>query len=169
MHRKCIEDAPIGTLKLHSITRRGLEDMLAHAESPRQRRRAQALLWVDAGEQITQIARRLGVSRQSIYNWIGWLDQRKRSAVGPLDNGGPYGRLLTKSKVLDEVVPQLLCTHPRKGGCSAAGWTNHLLRDYLLRVHCLKVSAKTLTFAVQRAGYTWERTRYVLCKDPCGD
>src|SRR5919106_2480412 len=47
-------------------------------------RRTQALLWLDKGESVPEIAERLRVSRQSIYNWamrVGGVDRR-------LDVGG---------------------------------------------------------------------------------
>ena len=156
----------MSTLKLNAATRQQLEDALAHTENPRQLRRAQALLWVDAGEPVTHAAQRLGVSRQSIYNWIGWLDRRRGSDAAPSGDARPSGRPPIKSEILDRVVPQLLGSHPGKEGYSAAGWTNRLLRDYLLRRHRLKVSAGTLAFAVKRAGYRWERSRYVSCQSP---
>ena len=165
-HRQSVEGYPMSALKLGAIGRHQLEDAIADAENPRRVRRAQALLWVDAGVPVIQVARCLGVSRQTVYNWIGWLDQCRGSDAAPLGDLSPSGRPRTKSKILDEVVPQLLSTHPRNEGFYASGWTNLLLRDYLLRRHHLEVSAHTLASAVKRAGYRWERTRYVLCRSP---
>ena len=156
----------MSALKLGAIGRHQLEDAIADAENPRRVRRAQALLWVDAGVPVIQVARCLGVSRQTVYNWIGWLDQCRGSDAAPLGDARPSGRPPIKSEILDRVVPQLLGSHPGKEGYSAAGWTNRLLRDYLLRRHRLKVSAGTLAFAVKRAGYRWERSRYVSCQSP---
>jgi transposase-like protein len=40
-------------------------------------RRTQALLWLDKGESVQEIAERLRVSRQSIYNWAMRFQERE--------------------------------------------------------------------------------------------
>ncbi len=45
-----------------------LEHIISAAPDARQVRRAQAFIWLDAGEPGSESAQRLGVSRQSVYN-----------------------------------------------------------------------------------------------------
>ena len=48
-----------------------LEHLVAHAPSAKERCRAQALLWLDEGRSVEEVAELLHVSRQSVYNWVG--------------------------------------------------------------------------------------------------
>ncbi|MCA1617015.1 MAG: helix-turn-helix domain-containing protein [Acidobacteria bacterium] len=43
--------------------------MVSHSHDARSVQRAYALLWLDDGDLVPEIADRLGVSRQSIYHW----------------------------------------------------------------------------------------------------
>jgi transposase len=156
----------MGVLELSPVTREQLEKVVIRPESTRQLKRAQALLWVDEGEPISWVADRLRVTRQSIYNWIDTLYQRKGSVAERLEDAPRSGRPRTKSDRADQVVPQLLETDPREHGYRATGWTNRLLRDSLHRQYDVKVSRYTIQQAVKRAGYRWKRPRYVLSRRP---
>ena len=57
--------------KLNRKAHRALLDLIAQTTDARILRRTYALLWLDEGEQVADIAERLSVSRQrSIYNWL---------------------------------------------------------------------------------------------------
>ncbi len=47
-----------------------LQQVVQGTRDPHSLKRAQALLWLDAGDPLTAVARRLLVSRQTVYNWI---------------------------------------------------------------------------------------------------
>lgn len=57
-------------LHLTPIERRELEGLARGAEDGRMKRRAQALLEIDAGSRPQIVAQRYGVARSTIYNWI---------------------------------------------------------------------------------------------------
>ena len=44
-------------------------------------RRAQGLLWLDQGEDVSEVAKRLGVSRQMLYVLVEGYEQRKKLPV----------------------------------------------------------------------------------------
>jgi hypothetical protein len=46
-----------------------LGELLTVTDDVRQLTRAQALLWLDAGDSVEEVAERLGVTRQAVYNW----------------------------------------------------------------------------------------------------
>jgi len=50
----------------HSV----LGKIVAHTKDARQLRRAQALLWLDKGERVQEVAERLRVSRRTLYHWV---------------------------------------------------------------------------------------------------
>jgi len=156
----------MGVLGFRAATREELEKVLVHPGSARQLKRAQAILWVDGGEPISQVAERLRVTRQSIYNWIKTFYERKGSVAERLEDAPRSGRPRTKSDRADQVVPPLLETDPGEHGYRATGWTNRLLRDFLDRQYDVTVSRYTIQQAVKRAGYRWKRPRYVLSRRP---
>lgn len=156
----------MGKLKLSPSTRRELEQIVTHPDSARQLRRAQGLLWVDNGESVSSVTKRLGVTRQSFYNWRDSLKQRSGSIRRRLEDAPKSGAPRRKSDQVDKVLPDLLATHPQEKGYRATGWTRRLLTDYFVRVHQLKVSSFTLKKAIRRAGYRWKRPRYVLSRRP---
>jgi transposase len=152
--------------KLYASQRRRLEEVVRHPADTRQLRRAQALLWVDAGESVGEVAQRLRVTRQSIYNWIDRIHHREGFVAERLRDAPRSGRPAKKSEVVDPVVALLLGSDPHQYGYWATGWTNGLLRNFLQR-HCdLKVSHQTVRKAIKRAGYRWKRPRYVLSRRP---
>jgi transposase len=156
----------MSALGFSPATQQQLEKVLVHPRSTRQLKRAQALLWVDEGEPISRVAKRLRVTRQTIYNWIDSIRHRKGSIAVRLEDAPRSGRPRTKSDIADQEVPRLLGTDPRQQGYRATGWTNRLLRDYLYRQYDLKVSSYTIQKAIRRAGYRWKRPRYVLSRRP---
>ncbi len=56
-------------IALSNRERGKLEQVVAHSPNARQVKRAYALLWLDNGEPFQEIAARLGVVRQTVYNW----------------------------------------------------------------------------------------------------
>jgi len=46
-----------------------IEQFCRNTANAKQSQRAQALLWLDEGDSVEEIAERLRVSRQTIYNW----------------------------------------------------------------------------------------------------
>lgn len=56
--------------RLGAGKRRRIRNQLHHARDARQLRRLLAVLECDRGESVSSVAEFLGVSRQSIYNWI---------------------------------------------------------------------------------------------------
>lgn len=154
----------MGKLGFNGSTRRQLEQVLTHPEHGRQLKRAQALLWVDEGEAITRVAKRLRVDRQSVYNWIDWIRHRRGRIVDRLKDAPRSGRPKSKSEVVDEALPHLLEATPSEFGYQASVWTNPLLCVHFRKFYHLEMSHQTLRDAIHRAGYRWKRPRYVLSR-----
>jgi transposase len=56
-------------ITLTAQEREGLKDLAARTLQAGELRRAQAWLWLDAGESVQEVAGRLRVTRQTIDNW----------------------------------------------------------------------------------------------------
>lgn len=64
------------SIELNSKQRITLEEIISASRDTRQIMRAYALLWLDEGDSVEEVAQRLGVSRQSVYNWAWRFFQR---------------------------------------------------------------------------------------------
>jgi transposase len=151
-------------LKLSTRVRRELEHILAHSPDARQLKRAQAVLWFSEGMRVETIAQQLRSSRQSIYNWIDRIDQSKGSVEQRLKDAVRPGRPADKRQLAAQAIPGLLEVSPQDRGYRATGWTNRLLRDYLLQHHHVEISRHIVQTVVKQAGYRWKRPRYVLSR-----
>jgi hypothetical protein len=60
---------------------KALEALIVHTTDAHLLRRAQALLWLDEGETVPEVAARLRVTRQAVYKWGCLFPNAQR--VGP--------------------------------------------------------------------------------------
>lgn len=127
--------------------------------------RAQALLWLDEGHSITEVAKLCGVSCQRIYNWINHFNSRERSpeALADAPRSGRPPLLKGESRaLLEEVMAQ----DPQALGYRQTVWTVPLL-PYHLRDQEIEVSDSTLRRTLHKLRYRWKRPRHILAhRDP---
>src|SRR5436305_6350228 len=81
--------APMSRLQLTSWQRRRLQRQLAGTRDARLYRRTLAVLEYDRGRPAAEIARMLGVARQSVHNWVEVYHQaREPSALDDHERSG---------------------------------------------------------------------------------
>lgn len=104
-------------LELSSRERTSLEILAVQTNSAKELRRAQALIWLNDGESIEEVAERLCVSRRTIYYWVEWfessvgLDLASRLADAPRS-----GRPATAQGIIDPLIDEVIETDPRDLG-----------------------------------------------------
>ena len=110
-----------------------------------ERRRALALLMLDAGESVASVARKLCVSRQAVYKWIDRLEYARMKGEFLLSvlNGKPKGRPPVKAMRVISFLRRLERVPPASLGYESAVWTTPALLD-LLRKNNINVSTSTL-------------------------
>ena len=64
-------------IALNGRQRAELEVLVVRTPSAKERCRAQALLWLDAGDAVEDVADLLHVSRQTVYNWVERFQRRE--------------------------------------------------------------------------------------------
>jgi transposase len=144
-----------------------LENFARHTEQAKAFRHAQALLWLDEGEAIPEIAERLGVSRQTVYNWATRFQQRSTLDLAErLADGPRSGRPPTALGVIDPLVLEVIDRDPRDWGYAATVWTAPLLQRDLGEVYDLDVSRPSVSLALDRLGIDWKRPRHRLAQRP---
>src|SRR5437016_2410570 len=115
--------------KLATEQRRRLRLQLAAAEDARLYRRTLAVLEVGRGRSAAAVARMLGVSRQSVYNWVeAFARQPDPTALGDAPRSGRPAVVESRA---EQWLRLLLGYSPQVLGYAAASWTVPLLRDAL--------------------------------------
>jgi transposase len=151
-------------LNLRPWQRRRLRRLLERTRDARTYRRTLALLEVDRGRPVSEVARALGVARRSVYNWIAaYLRAGDPSALADAPRPGrPH--LWTEQR--QAVLRELMATTPDKSGYFAAHWTVPLLGEQLEHLTGWRPCDDTIRDQLGRMGYVWKRPRYVPEPDP---
>lgn len=150
---------------LRARERQGLEAILHHPCDASSLRRAQALLWLDRGESVQEVATRLQLSRQVIYNWVRRFDLRAALPVAArVADGLRPGRPRTVTGVIDPVLEVVLEQDPHDWGYTHGVWTASLLQQHLAEVHQLYVSRPSVSLALVRLRIRWKRPRHHLAR-----
>lgn len=127
--------------------------LIAHAHDAGQALRACALLWLGDGESVPEVAHRLGVTRQTIYNWAGRLASRDESEVAARLSDAPRcGRPCSAAGVTDPLIDQVIERDPRELDYRSTVWTAPLLVAYPRDEHHLSASDDSVRLAIARLG-----------------
>jgi transposase len=154
----------VSQFRLQPAQKRRLHRLLHETSDLNTYRRCLALLEVGAGRPASDVARSLGVTRQSVHNWIARFGEAGRAEdLADHYRGGRPARL---GEGDIEGLAALLGHSPQHLGSPAANWTVPLLREYLRRSTGADVSEPTVRRQLHRLGYVWKRPRYVLDPDP---
>ena len=150
-------------LNLTHWQRQRLQRQLKRTSDARVYRRTLAILDYDRGESISHIARRLGVTRQSVYNWIAAYAEAAQPESLADDNRSGRPTLWTED--MRAVFQTLLEQTPDRLGYFAVNWTVPLFQDALAEYTDQRPSEDTIRRELDRLGYVWKRSRYVLDPD----
>jgi transposase len=150
---------------LSAAERSRLAELSEFTPSARVLRRALALLWLAEGDEPTEVAERLGVSRPTLYNWVARFRARAGQPLAErLEDGPRSGRPPTALGVIDPLLAAVLDDDPRDWGYVHTTWTAPLLRDFLHEEHRLVVSRQSVSEALDRLGVLWKRPRHCLAR-----
>jgi transposase len=151
-------------MPLNARQRRQLQHQLRTTRAARLYRRTLAVMEIAQGRPIAQIARSLGVSRRSLYNWLQrYTAHHDPAALG--DRKGS-GHPSVWTPPLCTVLEQSLGHQPDPYGYQASEWTVPLLIEHLATQSGQRVADATVRRQLRRLGYVWKRPRYVLQPDP---
>jgi transposase len=153
--------------QLTTWQRQRLRRQLAETEDVRLYRRTLAVLEFDYGRTAADIARMLGVTRQTVYNWVeAYTENGDPSALEDNRGRGCY-RLLDEDA--EHALEALLARSPQELGYPHVSWTVPLLGDALGIATGQWVSNDTLRRTLRRLDYVWKRPRYDFQPDPQRD
>jgi transposase len=130
-------------------------------------RRALAISWLASGVPLSEVARRLCVTRPTVYNWVERFQERADlDAVGRLADAERSGRPRAAAGRIEPLIEQIFETDPRDLGYRQTVWTADLLVLYLRDAHHIRTSTATVKRAISRLGLIWKRPRYDLSLQP---
>ena len=129
-----------------------LEQAAAEAERPDLRRRAEALCLLHAGQSVTQVAKRLGVSRRSVFNWI---TRYRAEGLEGLMTKPRSGRPRITDDHYRHQLEAMLKRSPREYGSYMRVWLIGWLAQYLQHETGIRPSASTLRGLMHELGYVF--------------
>jgi transposase len=134
----------------------------------REFQRAQALLLLDEGTSVAEVAELLRVSRQTIYNWASRFQTRQsRLVTARLADAPRDGRPATVGEIIDELLDEVIEADPRNFGYCSTIWTAELLQHYLRDYFQITASRRSVQYALRRLHLRWKRPRHTLAlRDP---
>jgi transposase len=149
--------------KLKAWQRRRLLRQLDSTSDARTYRRTLAVLELDRGRSAADIADMLGVTRQSVHNWVAAYVRESDPSALTDDYRQGRPRLLTEDA--EDLLRLLLTCSPQDLGYPATDWTVRLLQQELESDMSQRPSDDTIRRGLHQLGYVWKRPRYVLAPD----
>ncbi len=150
-------------LMLTGEVRATLLNVIAHTTDARVLRRAYALVWLDDGESVADVAEQLNVSRQSVYNWLERFVTRCDLPFDlRLSDAERSGRPVTVQGIIDPLLEAIIDSDPRALGYRSTVWTAPLLVDYLAEQHQVSASPQSVRLALARLDIDWKSPRHRL-------
>ena len=158
------EEDAMRKMKLTASQRRKIRTKLRQTHDVRLYRRLLAVLEFDHGTPLRAIAELLGMSCQSVYNWIARFQQGCDGSE--LSDAPRSGRPARTGEVINALLRTLMIVSPEWFGYYATHWTVPLLRNQLRQNTGEQYSSDTVRRRLHELGYVWKRPRYVLAPDP---
>jgi transposase len=133
----------MATITLTADERTARQQLVQTTRAPRGLKRAQALRWLAAGAPLPGVARRLFVSRPTIYPWSAMYqhraDQPRVNRLADRQRSRPgQGRTWRAAR---DLVQAVIDHQPSLSGYAGPRWTTPLLQDYL-RAQGLPISTR---------------------------
>jgi len=145
------------TFRLNRRQRRQLRVQARSGTDVRSVRRAIALLELDEGHPVEQVAETFGVSRQTLYNWRARLDAGDASTA--LRDRIGRGRPTVWTEPVRRFVEWSMQQPSEELGYSSVDWTTALMQEHVGTYARVRVSDTTMRALLHDLGYTWKRPR----------
>jgi transposase len=150
--------------KLTWWQRQRLQKQLKETQDARVYRRTLAVLEVNRGRPLLQVAQTLNVTRQSVHNWMASYAQSHDPHA--LCDEPRSGRPTLWTEDHQALLRWLMEHTPDEFGYFAVNWTVPLLQEEWKHGTGLRLSDETVRRGLQGLGYVWKRGRYELEPDP---
>jgi transposase len=145
--------------------RHHLAQALKHVTMVRAYKRLQAVRLVATGRAVKEVAQIVGVSGQTIYNWVNCY--LRKHVVATLFDALRTGRPRVAPGITAARIKREFGRDPLRLGYQATVWTVPLFTAHLSRRYRCRLSPDTLRRRMRQLGLRWKRPRYVYAeKEP---
>ena len=145
--------------------RHRLAKALKQVTDARTYKRLRAVFLVATGRAVSEVAPIIGVSLQTIYNWVNRY--LKNHFVEVLSDTPRPGRPPVAQRITDARIKREFGRDPLRLGYNTTVWTVALLASHLSHLYDCPIGPDTLRRRVRQMGLRWKRPRYVYSeKEP---
>lgn len=151
--------------KLTQNERTALQEAVKREHDAQVVRRAQAILWQDAGESVPAVAERLQVTRQTIYNWLRMFHERDTLSLRErLQDAPRSGRPALQRQRIEALVRRVWEQAAAPEGSEQAVARTAVALQRELAKHGVTVHERTIRRVLRALDYRFKRPRYVLAR-----
>jgi transposase len=147
-------------IDLAETERLSLEAHLRTAPSTHVYLKVLAILAINAGSRVTEVAKVLHVHRITLCSWLRAYDETHDLAA--LNDNYHGSRPESWSDEVSAALQKTLEKPPDAWGYLSVNWTSALLREHLESQFGLDVSERTIRRCLYALNYVWKRPRVVL-------
>jgi transposase len=149
----------VNVISLSSNQKLQLHLELTNTGDLRVYRRATALLALHDGLPPRQVANLLGISRQTVYNWISNYGREVKNLN--LADSPRCGRPSLWTEDLQSFIRQTIAQSPAQFGYETAHWTARTLQARVASSRGTQISKEALRQYLRGLNYEWKNGRYV--------
>ena len=121
-------------------------------------KRISALLLLGDGHPVALVAQRLGVCKQTIYNWVHAFLLRRWASLRPRTSPGRPAKLTAAQKAQ---LASLLDAGPLAAGYDTGCWNSALIQDLIWRELGCLYNVHYLSALLGTLGYSYQKARFV--------
>ncbi len=140
--------------------RRRLEKIVRHHADGNYRRRANAILLLHAGENVSAVACMLCAARSTVQDWRWRYEQYGEAGLVP-EPRGPKPRTVTEE--VGSHLLMLIEKYPSEYGYLRSRWTSEMLAQQVYEDLGIVIHASTVRRVLPKLGIVWNRARPTLC------
>lgn len=140
--------------------RRRLQTIVRTDRDGNYRRRANAILLLNAGEGVSEVARSLCAARSTIQDWRGRYEQYGEAGLVP-EPRGPKPSTVTEE--IGSHIFMLVEQEPSAYGYLRSRWTTEMLAQQVHEDLAIVIHASTVRRLLPKLGIVWNRARPTLC------
>ena len=123
----------------------------------------QSLIWIGEGETVAEVARRLGISCQTIYNWLWEFAARKFSwlAWHHFQGRGRKSKLSVRQK---KELYGMIAGGPEKNGFNCGVWNSAMIAELIFSRFGVVFNPRYICSLLKKMGLSFQKAKFISDK-----